>query len=169
MDNIHDGEVSWSEFGKAWRANCLPCDWSGPKRSDPKEATADLRNHEQGIVPQLTLDDYQEVCTTFAVYPGQGSLLGLAYAALGLNGEAGETAEQIKKTWRDDGIEDPANFTLSDERRQKIIKELGDTLWYASQIATEIGVSLGDIAQANIDKLSARRAGNLIHGEGSDR
>jgi NTP pyrophosphatase (non-canonical NTP hydrolase) len=117
----------------------------------------------------LTLDEFQDTCVTFAVYPGQGSLLGLAYAALGLNGEAGETAEQVKKTWRDDGIEDPNSFQVSDERRQKIIKELGDTLWYAAQIATEIGVTLGEVAQINMDKLSARRSANLIHGEGSDR
>lgn len=117
----------------------------------------------------LTLSEYQEQASRTALYPGQGSLIGLAYVALGLNGEAGETAEQIKKTWRDDGIEDPHTFRLSVERREKIVKELGDTLWYAAQVATEIGADLGDVAQQNMDKLARRRAENLIHGEGSDR
>jgi NTP pyrophosphatase (non-canonical NTP hydrolase) len=151
----------------------------------------------------LTLDEYQQLATKTAFYPGQGSLQGLTYAALGLNGEAGETAEQVKKTWRDDSTSDlleavlerveiffntlnlPTNSPssdalradlaevfrqpLSEERRDKMIKELGDTLWYAAQMATELGISLGEVAQMNVDKLAERNASNKIHGEGSDR
>jgi NTP pyrophosphatase (non-canonical NTP hydrolase) len=151
----------------------------------------------------LTLDEFQDTCVTFALYPGQGTFVGLTYATIGLNGEAGETGEQVKKTWRDDAadiqgrveeifrglescndahglrqdhfesarqqITEAFKLPLTDERKQKIIKELGDTLWYAAQIATEIGVTLGEVAQINMDKLAARRAANLIHGEGSDR
>jgi NTP pyrophosphatase (non-canonical NTP hydrolase) len=159
----------------------------------------------EGKAAPITFDGYQEQASTTAVYPGQGTFQGLAYAALGLNGEAGETAEQIKKIWRDEGTQDLSeamrrvlddiqlklrqgmtSYTdimskahgdahaifhtpLSDERRQKLLKELGDTLWYAAQIATELDVSLGDVAQGNLDKLAARREANLIHGEGSDR
>jgi NTP pyrophosphatase (non-canonical NTP hydrolase) len=114
--------------------------------------------------------------------------------SLGLAGEAGETAEQVKKTWRDDrGIRcryckntelrdicpesdrgvfscSPERYiTVTDERREKIVKELGDVLWYAAQLSTELGMDLGEVAQRNIEKLSARRVANLIHGEGSDR
>lgn len=151
----------------------------------------------------MDFTEYQEKASDTAVYPGQGSLIGLAYAALGLNGEAGETAEQIKKTWRDDSSDLHANvngaiqelrhglkstlahsvvleraearvdesfkLTITPERREKILKELGDTLWYAAQVATELGADLGDVAQQNIDKLAARVASNNIHGEGSDR
>jgi len=137
---------------------------------------------------------YQARATETAVYPGQGEFTGLAYAALGLCGEAGETGEQIKKTWRDDrgtrcrfckGAElrdicpesdrgvfscQPETYILvTAERAEKIRKELGDVLWYAAQVATEIGADLSDVAQQNIEKLAARRANNLIHGEGSDR
>lgn len=110
----------------------------------------------------LSFDNYQAQATATAIYPGQGSFTGLAYAVLGLNGEAGETGEAVKKLWR-------VNGQMNEEVRGKIIKELGDTLWYAAQVATEIGVSLGDVAQINLDKLARRRAEGTIAGEGSDR
>jgi NTP pyrophosphatase (non-canonical NTP hydrolase) len=153
----------------------------------------------------MNFDDYQLAARGTAIYPGQGGIIGAAYAALGLNGEAGETAEQIKKTWRDDGadllnpvldaigrferdlpfrapeqipfyfgelrdeITDIFTNPFSEDRKERIVKELGDTLWYAAQLATELGVSLEDVAQQNIDKLAARRATNTLHGDGSDR
>jgi NTP pyrophosphatase (non-canonical NTP hydrolase) len=120
----------------------------------------------------MDLDHYQQQAATTAVYPGQGGFLGLAYAALGLNGEAGECAEQVKKTWRDQGIDfDPRTqeVHISDERHQKIRKELGDTLWYAAQVANELGESLSDIANENLHKLAARHAKGTLAGDGSDR
>jgi len=152
----------------------------------------------------MDFTEYQEKAAVTAVYPGQNSLIGLTYAALGLNGEAGELGELVKKLWRDEQIDlhgavtealtqlaedlksvdkshhlaihDAQNvidkaFTqeMSEERRQKAIKELGDVLWYAAQVATELGVDLDHVAQANIDKLAARRLAGQIHGEGSDR
>jgi len=110
----------------------------------------------------MTFDDYQMQATTTARYPGQGEFTGLAYVALGLNGEAGETAEKVKKMWRDNG-------EMTEETRAGIIKELGDTLWYAAQIATEIDVDLSEVAQTNLDKLADRRERNAIHGSGDDR
>lgn len=156
-----------------------------------------------------TFTAYQAAASRTAVYPGQGGFIGRTYAALGLNGEAGETGEQIKKMWRDDAadievrvlevldaleeeivamlpahadypisalftaaaqnIKGAFNAPMTAERVEKIRKELGDTLWYAAQLATEIGADLGDVARENIEKLAARKAANLIHGEGSDR
>lgn len=152
----------------------------------------------------ISFNAYQEQATTTAQYPGQGSFIGLAYATLGLNGEAGETGEQVKKIWRDDAadiqqkcleavdeagrglksavlsydivierlarrIKEAFEVPVTEERHEKILKELGDTLWYAAQVATELGVDLGEVAQQNLDKLARRRAAGLISGEGSDR
>jgi NTP pyrophosphatase (non-canonical NTP hydrolase) len=116
-------------------------------------------------------NQYQKDAIVTAAYPGQGSLMGLAYASLGLTGEAGETVEQVKKTWRDDGVtvETFGEYQVTGERREKILKELGDLLWYAAQICTELRADLGDVAAGNIAKLRTRQANNLIHGEGSDR
>ncbi len=70
----------------------------------------------------------------------------LANAALGLTGEAGETAEIIKKHLFHDTPLD----------RDALIKELGDCLWYIGAFATVLDVSLEEIAQRNVDKLHKR-------------
>ena len=70
----------------------------------------------------------------------------LSNAALGLAGEAGETAEIIKKHLFHDTPLD----------RDALIKELGDCLWYIGAFATVLDISLDEIAQRNIDKLRKR-------------
>lgn len=80
---------------------------------------------------------YQTGATATAIYPGQGEIPGLIYTTLGLNGESGEVAEHAKKLHRDDG------GRMTNERRPRLMKELGDVLWYCAQIATEAGLELG--------------------------
>jgi len=109
----------------------------------------------------MTLSDYQARARETAVYPGAGD--NLLYPTLGLCGEAGEVAEKVKKMIRDDA------GVLSDDRREALAKELGDVLWYVAQVATEAGLDLGEVAGANIGKLSSRRARSVLHGSGDDR
>jgi NTP pyrophosphatase (non-canonical NTP hydrolase) len=47
--------------------------------------------------------------------------------------------------------------------------ELGDVLWYVAQLASELGLDLDRVAQANLDKLASRAARNVIAGSGDDR
>ena len=47
--------------------------------------------------------------------------------------------------------------------------ELGDVLWYISDIAFELGFTLENIAVLNIQKLSSRKDRDKIHGEGDFR
>ncbi len=70
----------------------------------------------------------------------------LANAALGLTGEAGETAELIKKHLFHDTPLD----------RDAMIKELGDCLWYIAAFATVLDIPMADIAERNIEKLRRR-------------
>lgn len=108
--------------------------------------------------------EYQETAFKFAVYPGKagGSLaMALSYTALGLNGEAGEVAEKVKK-WIRDGKDFP---TLKDQ----LTKELGDVLWYIAAMASELGVSLDEVARINIEKLANRKGRGTLHGEGDNR
>ena len=109
----------------------------------------------------MRFSDYQRLSRATAVYPDLGS--NIVYPALGLCGEAGETAEKVKKAIRDDG------GTLTEERRAALAAELGDVLWYAAQLATEAGLDLEQIAQGNLDKLASRRERSVLQGSGDDR
>jgi NTP pyrophosphatase (non-canonical NTP hydrolase) len=77
--------------------------------------------------------------------------------------EAGEFAGKVKKIFRD------KNGVISDADREALKQELGDVLWYLTQIATELDLSLDEIAQTNIDKLASRLERNQIQGEGDYR
>lgn len=93
---------------------------------------------------------YQMAAQETAVYPGQGDFHGLAYATLGLAGESGEVAEQVKKTWRNDNCE------VTPEREDAIEDELGDVLWYVAQMCNELGLDMSSVAKRNIKKLQDR-------------
>lgn len=74
----------------------------------------------------------------------------LEYPTLGLAGEAGEVANIVKKIQRDnEGV-------ITDETRLKLKDELGDVLWYISACADELGLTLNEIAEFNIQKLAKR-------------
>ncbi len=109
----------------------------------------------------MTFKEYQEKSRQTAIYPGKGT--NFIYPTLGLVGEAGEVAEKIKKTMRDD------NGILTDEKKEELKKELGDVLWYLSQLSTEIGASLEDIAKMNIEKLFSRKERGVLSGSGDNR
>ena len=97
----------------------------------------------------MTLNEYQEQSRKTAVYPDAGN--NFIYPTLGLAGEAGEVAEKVKKILRD------KNGQVDEETRATLQKELGDVLWYITQTASEMGLSLEDIAQGNLDKLFKRK------------
>ena len=111
----------------------------------------------------MDLDEYQELANKTAIYPDRGTNAGLLYVTLGLCGESGEVAEKVKKLIRDD------DGKLTQERKEKIINELGDVLWYLSNIASELNVSLKEIAVININKLNSRKDRNQLHGDGDER
>ncbi len=106
----------------------------------------------------MTFEKYQAAIENFAVYPRENELAAISYLALGLNGEAGEVAEQVKKAIRNDGH-------LSSERRENIKQELGDVLWYVARIAVEFNVSLSEIAAGNVEKLQNRKILNQLKHE----
>lgn len=76
------------------------------------------------------LEDFLEVCNY----------------ALGLISESGEVSDLVKKQL----------FHGHEIDKEKIEDELGDVLWYMSNLATKYGISLKGIAIRNIEKLKAR-------------
>ena len=90
----------------------------------------------------MNFDDYQNKAAKYDLFDEVVNLydVGFIEKVLGLVGEAGETADKIKKILRDkDGV-------VSDGDRELISKELGDTLWYIAAIARYLDLSLSEIA-----------------------
>ena len=114
----------------------------------------------------MELNEYMAQACKTAKYPTHG-FLGVSYTALGLNGEAGEIAEKVKKLIRDGG--DKTVDQLLDEQRFEIAKEIGDVLWYTAALCREVGVSLEEVAEINLSKLRSRQERGLISGSGDNR
>lgn len=116
-----------------------------------------------GTTNAYTFDNYQEDARTTAIYPGAGQAtpIAFAYLCLKLNGEAGEVGEAYAKYLRGD-------YDLAEAKR-RISKELGDVIWYVSQLASELDLSLGDVAANNILKLSDRKERGVLRGSGDER
>ena len=109
----------------------------------------------------MNFNEYQKLARSTAVYPEEHKVV---YPALGLCGEAGEVAEKIKKTIRGDTA-----LTPLDKVTGSIADELGDVLWYSSALADDLGVTLEEVAQANVDKLQSRKNRGKIGGSGDNR
>lgn len=86
----------------------------------------------------------------------------IMYTVLGLTGEAGEVANQVKKYIRDD------DFVWTTDRLSKVCDELGDTLWYLTAVCNELGFNLGELMQSNIDKLTNRKKKGTLKGDKRD-
>ena len=85
------------------------------------------------------------------------------YSCMGLAGETGEVIEKVKKVMRNNGGE------MSEEQREAIKQEIGDVLWYLSQVARFCDIAFDDAAKANVEKLADRRARGVIRSEGDAR
>ena len=109
----------------------------------------------------MDFQEYQSKSRKTALYPDKDN--NFIYPALGLTGEAGEVAEKIKKLIRD------KNNIVDEKFKNDIQKELGDVLWYISQLATEFNLNLDNIAEKNIEKLYSRLERGVIGGDGDDR
>jgi len=110
----------------------------------------------------MTFDDYQKQALT-TVISSDSEFRDLLHWVLGINGEAGEIAEKVKKIIRDKQGE------VSDQDKQDMAAEIGDVLWYLAVFAHHLGVSFEDIAQANLTKLQSRQARGVLGGSGDNR
>lgn len=110
----------------------------------------------------MTFDEYQERALT-TVITNNDKFKDTLHWVLGINGEAGEVAEKVKKIIRD------KNGVISEEDKHELAKELGDVLWYLAVFAQELGFSFDDVAKKNLEKLSSRKNRGAIQGSGDNR
>ena len=76
----------------------------------------------------------------------------LLTAGVGLNAEAGEFLEIVKKMIFQGKPWDQAN-------REHLIIELGDVIWYAANACMALGISFEDVVARNVTKLEKRYPG----------
>ena len=112
-------------------------------------------------IKTMDFKKYQDLAQSVAIYPNKG--INLTYPVIGLSGEAGEVAEKFKKVLRDN------NGEITQEIGKSIALELGDCLWYISDIAFELGYSIEEIAIMNIEKLFSRKKRGKLSGSGDNR
>lgn len=113
----------------------------------------------------MTFEEYQEQSKKTALYSKTDGNLNypLTYPVMGLLSEAGEVAGKVKKVIRDNG------GIIDDVKKADIASELGDVLWYLTQICTELGLPLSQVAQGNLDKLFSRQDRGKLGGSGDNR
>lgn len=83
----------------------------------------------------------------------------LEYAVLNLAGEAGEITSKFAKARRDQTPIDVEAVAL----------ECGDVMWSLALIAEELGISMAQMAQMNLDKLASRKIRGQLGGSGDYR
>lgn len=116
----------------------------------------------------MELNKYQELAMTTCM-PSSNNF---SYMMLNLIGEVGEFASKVAKAIRKGNARvDENNLELTEfptciEQADELKKEAGDIFWQFSGICTVMGWSLEDVAQQNLDKLSARKAAGTIDGNG---
>lgn len=91
---------------------------------------------------EMKLNEYQELAARTAKEEPEEIL----NYALGISGEAGEVSDMIKKR----------RFQGHTFTKGEICKELGDVLWYVSQLARVSGLTMDEVATTNLIKLQKR-------------
>jgi NTP pyrophosphatase (non-canonical NTP hydrolase) len=87
----------------------------------------------------------------------------IVYPTLGLVNEAGEVAGKVKKIFRD------RQGLITEADREALTLELGDVLWYLSELCTRLEIRLEDVAARNVAKLADRASRGVLGGEGDTR
>lgn len=93
----------------------------------------------------MDIDDFQKHALQSVAITQKG-IPALAHRTLGLTGEAGILANQLKKVIRDKEGQ-PAESDIQEAK-----KRLGDVLYYTATLADYFGLSLSEIAAQNMQQ-----------------
>jgi len=58
---------------------------------------------------------------------------------------------------------------VSEKRKDLLLKELGDVLWYLNAMSEKLGSNLAEVAAINIAKLKDRQQRDVLRGDGDER
>ncbi len=109
----------------------------------------------------MNAEEYQEFTQTTNIVPTEQEdpevIMGL-YLSAGLAGESGEVNNKMKK-WHRDGVVDAVG----------IEKEIGDVMWYVSELCNLFGLTIEGIMTKNATKLQSRKDRGVLGGSGDDR
>lgn len=95
----------------------------------------------------MTINEYQKETLRTEPAVAKGTRLKrLINGLMGLNGEAGEAIDILKKHL----------FQGHELESEHLAKELGDVAWYLAVTADALGYTLEEILQMNVEKLRAR-------------
>lgn len=92
----------------------------------------------------MNMNDYQALA--MRTCPKINDWAKIRNGCYGMNGEAGECIDILKKT----------EFQGHPFDEAKMVDELGDVLWYVAQTAHGLGIPLSQVAERNIEKLKER-------------
>lgn len=95
---------------------------------------------------KMTLNQYQLQALRTSKRDWEDSWDRVGYLALGLSDESGEISKLVKRRLRDGVI----------PTQEEMAGEIGDALWYLANLADAFGLSFGEIARGNIEKLRER-------------
>ena len=94
--------------------------------------------------------DYQSFTESLDNLDGEGAnIQRLLTAAVGLSAESGEFMEIVKKMLFQ-------GKPWTDDNREHLIIELGDTMWYVMQACMALDVDINDVIRRNVAKLEKR-------------
>lgn len=113
---------------------------------------------------EYKMNEYQADSAATAIYKWK-----VIYPALGLANEAGEVLGKLKKLIRDNDVRFDGKSRVTDKQRAELGAELGDVLWYISNLSRDLGLTLNDVAAMNIEKLQSRKDRGVLGGSGDNR
>ena len=110
----------------------------------------------------MNFDGYQKKALETAII-NPDPLMDKTIWAMGIAGEAGEVLEKWKK------IVAYKNGKVTTEDLEGLKKELGDVVWYVAVMADSLGLSLSEVMEFNVEKLTSRKKRGTQKGEGDNR
>ena len=119
----------------------------------------------------MELNEYQEKAMSTCL----PSCNNFAYMSLGLVSEVGELAGKVAKAVRKEELKIDSNELIKRDKvseeemmsiRAGIVGEIGDCAWFLAGICHTLGLSLEEVATANLAKLAERKKLGTIIGNG---